>query len=121
MRRRSTPSPAPERAPPAPAPNAMLPPHDPETGEVIESSPPPTPAATTASSEPHAADEAVPDEDEDERILRLDDRLEQAAEQGMAALQALWLTLAAVDRRQLKGALDGRHKPRAEAVDRERA
>jgi hypothetical protein len=107
-------------APPPPAPNVMIPPHDAETGEVIEPSPPAPPAATTAPSD-HATqpDGAVPDaETESDRLMQLDARLAEAAEKGVAALQTLWMTLSKEDRHGLKAALDRRHKPRAEAVDR---
>jgi hypothetical protein len=112
-----------KRSPPTPAPNVMVP-HDAETGEVIEESPPATitsQAATTAPSPSHTHvtdDGAVPDDEaESDRIMQIDDRLEEAAEKGTAELKKLWMTLTTKDREALKGALDGRHKPRAEAVD----
>ena len=99
-----------KRSPPTPAPNVMVP-HDAETGEVIEESPP----ATITS-------QAVPDDDEAEsnRLMMLDSQLEEAATQGTRKLKDLWITLSTQDRLNLKGALDARHKPRAEEVDKER-
>lgn len=45
-------------------------------------------------------------------------RLSDAAKEGTAALQALWLTIPAEHKPTLKVALDRRHKPTAEAADR---
>jgi hypothetical protein len=84
------------RTPPPPAPNVMEPPHDPETGEIIEQGSPPaarstSPAATTASSETEShstTDEAVP-----EHEFTLDEEARMAASHGRAAFEVLWKRL----------------------------
>jgi hypothetical protein len=89
------------RTPAPPAPNVMHQvPHDAETGETREPAP-----------------EEEGEETAAERIHRLDGMLIDAAEAGMTALQDTWKMLDPADRKQLKAALDRRHKPRAVAVD----
>jgi hypothetical protein len=92
------------RRPPAPAPNVMEPPHDPETGEIIEEESPPaapstSPAATTASSPQfHAEDDgAVPDEHQ----MALDEEARMAAVRGREAFEVLWKRLNYDERRSL--------------------
>ena len=99
-------------------------PHDAETGEVIEESPPATASAATTAPSPqsHAEDGgAVPDEGDDEaeydRLQQLVDRMEDAAAQGTRALKDLWLTFSSADRAKLEGAKN-RLKAVAEAADR---
>jgi hypothetical protein len=98
------------RRPPPPAPNVMEPPHDPETGEIIEQGSPPTqvptstPAATTASSETESystTDEAVP-----EHELTLDEEARLAASHGRAAFEVLWKRLNYEERRSLNPLMD---------------
>ena len=97
------------RRPPPPAPNVMEPPHDPETGEVLEeNNSPPLPntssAATTASSPQFHAedDEAVPDEHE----LSLDEEARMAASNGRAAFEVLWKRLNYDERKSLNPIMD---------------
>jgi hypothetical protein len=90
------------RPPPPPAPNVMEPPHDAETGEIIDDGSPPAPdsssAATTASSAGDTADEAVPDE----RELTLEEEARFAASYGRAAFAVLWQRLLPHQRDDLK-------------------
>jgi hypothetical protein len=74
------------------------------------------PRGTAAQSDPEAAAAQ-----ERERLRALDTALATAAESGMEALQLQWSSLSASDKRWLKGALDTRHKPRAQEVDAEEA
>ena len=105
-----------ERKPPEPAPNVMLP-HDPETGEIIESAAP-APTATEAgpASSVSQVVEAGPATDS-----MWDDKLAAAAQQGIDALRDQWEEVPAAHKKALRAALDRRHKPTANKVDAERA
>jgi hypothetical protein len=114
----------PRRSPPRPAENVMspypspsspqLPAHDPETGEVFEPGDPPS-SATAADQSAPAADAGADAVTSDE-VNAGDRKLAEAAEQGMAALEAAWKGLRTPVKKVLKAALD-RHKRRAETVD----
>ena len=112
------------RRPPPPAPNAMLPPHDPETGEIISQSPTAPAAAPSAAagpSESFAPDEPAavsPDQpDESERIASLDRLLSAAAKNGTAILKAAWVQIGKEDKAVLRAALERRYKPMALEAD----
>ena len=91
---------------PAPAAkNVMLPAHDAETGEIVESAESPT------------AQELIEPLGEATTAAEWDLRLADAANEGSAALQALWSTIPAEHKPTLKAALDRRHKPTAEQAD----
>jgi phage recombination protein Bet len=99
-------APSEPRRPPPPAPNVMEPPHDRETGEIIDDGSPPaqvpdsSTAATTASSglSHLTTDEAVPDESE----LTLEEEARLAAGHGRAAFAVLWQRLLPHQRDDLK-------------------
>jgi hypothetical protein len=80
-----------------------------------EGSPPGPPAATTA---PSSRRQPESDGAVTERLLFLDAGLDEAAGHGMAALETAWKQVPKGHKAVLKGALDQRHKPRAEEVDR---
>jgi hypothetical protein len=99
----------------------MTPPHDPETGEIIEpGSPPASPqrhqAATTApSEESHApTDGAVPDD----ATVALRDEAREAASRGRATFATLWQRLSLEQRRSLAPVMDelGRLTREADAL-----
>jgi hypothetical protein len=100
--------PAPARAeakrPPAPARNVMLPAHDAETGEIVEST-----------------ESTVTESTDDLSAAEWDLRLADAAKEGTLALHDLWSTIPAEHKATLKAALDRRHKAVAANVDAERA
>ncbi len=96
------------RRPPPPAANPMLdaasqptPPHDPETGEIIDAADAPSDMA----------------EDESDLIRRYDAALAEAAEQGTAKLSAVWRAIPKSSHKILMAAKDNRYKPRAAEVD----
>jgi hypothetical protein len=87
---------------PIPAKNVMLPTHDDETGEIVES----------------LLDKKFPDE---KTAAEWDIELGEAAKEGTVALQDLWSQIPREHKDTLKAALDRRHKITAANVDAERA
>jgi recombination protein RecT len=93
----------------------------PTVESLIGHSPAAPPAATSppASSGPQQPEAGRTDPmDDDERIMRLDDKLGEAAMLGMSRLQQVWSGIAPADQKMLKAALDRRHKPDAAKVDK---
>lgn len=92
-------------------------------GEIMEPSPTPSArdlmSSTSGDAESGAsAHKAASEHDAPEvSITELDCALAQAAEQGMAELQRVWLSLSRDDRTLLEAAKNRRHKPRAMEVD----
>jgi len=94
--------PAPARKmPPVAAKNVMLPAHDSETGEVVETEAPELELAPS----------------DDLTAAEWDIRLGEAANEGSQALLALWRQIPKEHKATLKAALDRRHKPTAAEVD----
>jgi hypothetical protein len=91
------------RRPAPPAPNPMLPPHDPETGEIISQAPPEDSGATAAAggeSESHSRDEpsaASPSLEEEARM---------AAAHGRATFNVFWKRLTQEQRTKLAAIQD---------------
>jgi ERF superfamily len=107
------------RRPTTPAPNPMdLPPHDPETGEILDT-PPASGAAAAGSFESHAPNDSAAASDS-ERIVELDKMMGEVATKGMAALEAAWNDLPKEHRAVLKSALERRYKPAATEADAQR-
>ncbi len=77
------------------------PPHDPETGEIIDAADAPTDIG----------------EDESDLIRRYDAALAEAAEEGTAKLAAVWRAIPKSSHQILMVAKDTRYKPRAAEVD----
>jgi len=102
-------------APPAPNPMDQLPPHDPETGEIL--TPPASGAAADGESGSHARDEPSAASALDALIVEHDKRLMEAATQGTAPLQAAWKDTPSHLHRFLEKAKDSRYKPAALHAD----
>lgn len=93
-------------------------PFNPDTGEIIESSAPPT--GDTAPAESHTTPPAgAVTSIESERLKRLDAVLLAAAQKGTIELRDEWRKLPPSDKRFME-AVKERYKPLAEAADRER-
>lgn len=104
--------PASAKRPAPPAPNVMLPPHDAQTGEVIEESATDGDAEKAGQpSEPH------PQAGAGDILAEVEASLAAAAEKGMAELRAEWSSLAPKHKQHFKAALDRRFKPRAHEID----
>jgi hypothetical protein len=111
------------RRPPPPAANVMLPPHDPQTGEIIEAPLLPGADAAAGPSESHATPAAAspdPPEDESERLAGLDRLLTAAAKNGTEILKAAWVQISKEDKAVLKAALERRYKTMALEADEEK-
>jgi hypothetical protein len=67
------------------------------------------------------APEQADEESDSDRLARADKLLEAAAKLGNGALRDAWRLIQPADQAVLKSALDRRHKPAAEEVDRARA
>lgn len=95
--------PAPARAaaklPPIPSKNVMLPAHDADTGEIVEST-----------ESPSSANDGTDD------LMEWDSKLASAANLGVEALREVWGTVPKQLKPTLKAAMDNRHKPAAEAA-----
>ncbi len=90
-----------EAPPPPPPPPPSTPPHDPETGEIIDA--PDAPSGMG--------------EDESDLIRRYDAALMEAAEHGTAKLSEVWRAIPRSSHKILMAAKDNRYKPRAAEVD----
>ena len=106
---------------PAPAPNVLVPPHDADTGEIIETAGQPAEAAPASHPVPRtpAAGAAAPSESD--RLAAHDRALAAAAENGWAALASAWESIDAADQKILRAALNNRHKQTARAADKAKA
>lgn len=92
------------KRPSPPAPNVLLPPHDPETGEIEEAQPTEVAEAST----PIA-------------FTDLDQQLADAARLGSAALKECWDRLGGPEQKVLQKALNVRHKRTAKEADEREA
>jgi hypothetical protein len=122
--------PAAAKRPPKAAPNVMreLPPHDQETGEIIETSQPdpdPPEGAKEAPAVPASPLDAAGATSK--RSLEPDDILRQhnaalaeASKEGERALREEWASIHPMYQKRLKNALERIHKPAAVLADRER-
>lgn len=115
------------RKPPQPAPNAMLPapvPHDPNTGEIqsaaipAAAAAPVDPVSPPTGAAPLEPTGAAPPLDS-QQVKTWDDKLAEAALQGLDALRDQWADIPAPEKKVLRAALDRRHKPTANRVDQE--
>jgi hypothetical protein len=111
--------PASAKRPAKPAPNVMLPPHDAETGEIIECSAETVPAPAADQPAPVNAPHgyAGAGEVSSDDLMAFDKTLGEAAEHGFEALKVSWSLIPKTLQSSLKSALDRRHKPRALEVD----
>lgn len=123
--------PASAKRPARPAPNVMLPPHNPETGEIVDAADAPStdeasprkPAAVEATATnavtPAAVDRiaAAAGEISSDIIDQIDRDLAAAAEQGVEALKAEVKTIHPRYEPSIRSALERRYKPRAAKVD----
>ncbi len=108
--------PASAKRPAPPAANVMLPPHDPNTGEI--ESPSPAAASDAASSVPPVtpAGEAA-----EGLLTEIERALTDAADRGTDELQAEWKTLSKKHQTHFKATLDRVLKPRAAEIDKQEA
>lgn len=133
MQQASTETPVSAKRPAPPAPNPMLPPHDPATGEIVvesetgaesphASAPAPRGASSPVSpaADPSSPESRIPPSGAragEEQFEELDRYLAAEAKKGVVALQTAWQNLSPGQKKIMKPALDRRHKPNAEAAD----
>jgi phage recombination protein Bet len=104
---------------PVAAPNAMLPPHDAQTGEIIDST---SPRQGTSAAQPAAPSQPTPHNPVDgaaelsDAMQLANESLYLAAKKGMATLKTAWQNLDPNERAELKMYLEY-HKKMAEQVD----
>ncbi len=96
-----------------------------ETGRALaawaKGSPPSASSAATAAPPTIDPGSGAAPVDESDLVFRYDAALTEAAKEGMAALKDVWADIPSHLHKILKVALDTRHKPAAELVDRERS
>ena len=104
---------------PIAAPNAMLPPHNETTGEIIEQNPSraATPATTAAPSQPTPPSSPDGAAELSDAMQLADDSLATAAKRGFGALKTAWQNLEPDEKTALKSRLEQIHKPVAEMAD----
>lgn len=111
------------KRPPKPAANVMLPPHNAETGEIIEQ--PPQDLEQGAVDQPApvsgvASGAGAGTSGETDILVQHDRDLTEAAARGTGALQEAWSQIPPAHKPTLKSALDRRHKPSALEADKAR-